>query len=781
MTNDYSQLARENDQLRAELQRLQACTAESRQSECRLRSMFDNIHDVYFQIDIQGTVQAISPSIEFILKYRPEDLIGKPVQSLFVDPSQLVRLMEMLRKESHLRDYEVEVRDREGRPIYGSVTAALVCEEEGQPGVVFGVLRDINQRKQAEIALVESERSLYTLLSNLPGVAYRCRNDADWTMEFLSHGCKELTGYSPGDLLYNNRVSYESLIHSDDRQLVREAVEEGVAGKQPFRVTYRIICRDGAEKIVCDRGQLVRDAEGKVVALEGFIQDVTEEKQACALNARLAAAVEHASETIVITDPEGRIDYVNPAFERTTGYSREEVVGRDVCMLASEECDAESSQKMWTALRNGQPWQGYFTNRRKDGSCYREEAAIAPVKDESGRITNYVAVKRDISQEADLEGQLRQSQKMEAVGRLAGGVAHDFNNMLMVIRNYTEFAREDLPADSPVQQDLAEVMRASESAADLTRQLLAFSRRQIMSPRVLDLNELVYGMEKMFRRVIRENIRTVIQPGLEPLWVNVDPGQMEQVLMKLVINASEAMPDGGGLTVAVRTVELGGAGQPRVEELDPGDYVEISVRDTGTGMSEEVSRRVFEPFYTTKELGRGSGLGLSTVYGIVRQMHGSIVVSSELGAGTTFRVYLPRHGEEPRKVSPASEADLAGCETILIVEDQPAVRAATSRILERFGYKILNAEDGQRALELSRDYGQNIDLLVSDVVMPGMDGYAVAARMRQARPELKVILISGHSDEEIFRRGKTTAREHFLQKPFSIQVLARKVRDVLDE
>ena len=392
-------------------------------------------------------------------------------------------------------------------------------------------------------------------------------------------------------------------------------------------------------------------------------------------------------------------------------------------------------------------------------------------------------IARDVTERKKLEQQLRQAQKMEAIGLLAGGVAHDFNNLLTVIIGYSDLTIGRLRDDDPLQLNLEEIRKACNFAASLTRQLLAFSRKQILQPRVLDLNSVVAEMGRMLRRLIGEDVelRTVLTPDLGN--IRADPGQIEQVLLNLAINARDAMPVGGKLTIETQAVSFNEELADQPFAVSAGSYIKLLVTDTGIGMDEETVARIFEPFFTTKEAGRGTGLGLSTVYGIIKQSGGCILVHSELGRGTTFAVYLPQvdAGSEEYKLSTANQGHLQGSKTILLVEDDGTVRRTVSKILETYGYQVLEARNGGSALLLCEQYKKPIDLLLTDVVMPEMSGRELADRLASQHPEMKVLYMSGYTDDVIVHHGVLNEGIAFIQKPFAVDVLARKIREVLGD
>ena len=496
----------------------------------------------------------------------------------------------------------------------------------------------------------------------------------------------------------------------------------------------------------------------------------------------MIAVVEQAAEPIVITKTDATIIYVNRAFEQQTGYSREEVLGKRPSVLQSGKHDRAFYEKMWGTLLKGEPWTGVLVNRRKDGTLYQEETVISPIRDADGRLVNFVAIKLDVTREKELEAQLRQSQKMEAVGRLAGGVAHDFNNMLTVITGYSEFLLKRLSASDPIRSELEAIRQAGERAAGLTRQLLAFSRKQILAPQVLNVNRVVSETDKMLRRLIGEDIELVaiLAPDLGN--VKADPGQIEQVVMNLAVNARDAMPEGGRLTIETANVDLSEEYAREHIDASPGPHVMLAVSDTGVGMDEETRSHIFEPFFTTKEMGKGTGLGLSTVHGIVKQSDGSIDVESLPERGTTFKIFLPRI-EETAEASAAKsgpDRELSGTETVLLVEDDPGVRAFGVRVLRERGYTVIEARGGAEALSLAGRHAGPIHLVVSDVVMPGMSGRDMAERLAVQRPGTKILYMSGYTDDAISRHGVLDPGTAFLQKPFTPDALVRTARSVLD-
>jgi two-component system cell cycle sensor histidine kinase/response regulator CckA len=496
---------------------------------------------------------------------------------------------------------------------------------------------------------------------------------------------------------------------------------------------------------------------------------------------KLWSAVDQAAELIAITDYSGIVEYANPAFEKLTGYSRDELVGHNLRMLKSEEESPETYQQMWETIIAGNIFRGIVVNRKKNGDSFIVEKTIAPVRDDTGKTTHFVSCDRDITERRRLELQLQQAQKMDAIGRLAGGIAHDFNNLLMIVSAYAELMLDSLATEHPLRRNVQQILTASRRAADLTRQLLAFSRKQMQALQVLDLNPVIQEIGKMLPRLIGEDIQLAFTPGANLDKVKADPVQIEQIVMNLAANARDAMPDGGKLTIETANIELDEHYVQKHSIVPPGNYVLLAVTDTGQGIAPLHLTHIFEPFYTTKAEGKGTGLGLATVYGIVKQNGGFIWVYSEPGLGSTFKIYLPRAAQQTANLRPTHVAEDAppGSETLLLVEDEDAVRQSTCEFLALNGYTVLEARNGEEALRVARDFSGVIDLMITDVVMPLMGGAQVAKQLTAERRGIRVLFVSGYAESTVLRQGAIDLVGHFLQKPFTLKTLARKIREVL--
>lgn len=732
-----------------------------------------------YVLDRERRVLLWNPAAERIFGWTAEEVLGVPLP--IVPDSERTSFEEMHRRALAALPaaaHEVQRVRKDGTVAQVNVSMApLTCADEVSEILV--VVVDITELMAAESALRESERRFGQLAENIPQLFWMTSADRQ-EIVYVSHAYETVWGRSR-ESLFEQPGQWLQAVHPEDRERVAAALPKRTEGT--YDEEYRVIRPDGEVRWVRDRAFPISDDRGEVYRVAGIAEDVTEHRRRGEEILLLAAATDQSGEGVIITDAAGTIEYVNPAFEQITGYARSEVLGKNPRILNSGKQDADFYRRMWTTLRDGKPWHARFVNRRKDGTLYTQDSVITPVCSGDREITHFVAVLRDVTHEIALEQQVRESQKMEAVGRLAGGIAHDFNNVLTIVTGRTQLILDDLEVSYPSKEDLEEVLQAAGRAQKLTRQLLAFSRKQVIEPRVLELGEVIRAAEKLLRRLIGEDVELDVVLGADLGRVKADPTQIDQVLVNLAVNARDAMPEGGALTILAEDVDLGeGRTYGLVECPCPGPYVRIRVADTGTGMDEGTQERLFEPFFTTKPVGTGTGLGLSTVYGIVKQSGGYIRVDTELGAGTTFEIYLPRieSGADHARNELSEPGKLAGSEVVLVVEDQPGVRSVVRSALERAGYGVLEAENGEAALAIFGREGKGIDLVITDVVMPRMGGRILAERLRERRPGIPILFMSGYTADDFTHQSIREDGVHLLEKPFDARVLQKKVREVLD-
>jgi PAS domain S-box-containing protein len=700
-------------------------------------------------------------------------------------------LIAMDRHARTWSEHDVTVLSNLAACVASEIQLRLEIERHAETARMFENMIEGHERTEAELR--ESRRVLTTLIGNLPGMAYRCRNDESWTVDVVSEGVVALTGYRPEDLMGNRVVAYADLIHPDDRDWVWSRTQAALEARSAFGYVYRIHHRDGSVRWVQEKGRGVYSDAGELLALEGFIADVTEQRIAEAAlresEERYRILLRHYPEGVVILfDHELRLLVADGQALVDSGIDPQSLVGRTLQELVSPDRVGELESHYRAALSGD---ERAFVLAHEDR---RFECLTVPVRNAAGEVIAGMHISHDVTKQtladaerARLEEQLRHSQKMDAIGRLAGGVAHDFNNLLTVIKASADFLSEDFTRDDPRHQDSEQIRSAADRAAGLTRQLLAFSRKQILNPRPLALDDVVMGMKPMLSRLIGEDLHIITSLESDPALVMADPGQMEQVLMNLVLNARDAMPHGGIVTIVTSRMqhehEVVPSGTSRKsQEVQAGEYVLLEVADTGHGIAPEFQERIFEPFFSTKDAGRGTGLGLATVYGIVRQSGGHIAVQSEIGKGSTFRVFLPRtaEGAVAADVTTTELPPPRGSETIMLVEDEEALRALCVRILSRNGYHVLQARSGADALRVMEGYTATIHLVVTDVVMPELGGRELAAVLQAERPGLPILYMSGYTDDEVLRRGVLVSETAFLQKPFSASELLRSVRSLLD-
>ncbi len=629
---------------------------------------------------------------------------------------------------------------------------------------------------QINKALQESEEK-YRILSeqSLTGV-YLIQEDK---LVYANPKLAKIFGYHSPRLLLNKNIA--DLLPEQSSHEIKKIITYLLEGKATeLKYEFKAKKKDGSFIDVETFGKRIH-YNGKPAVL-GVILDITERKKNIRTIQKLSKAIEQSPVATVITDTNGTIEYVNPAFTEITGYTYEEVIGQNPRILKSGEMPDELYKDLWGTITKGKVWKGEMINRRKDGALIWEYLIISPLFNERGEITHFLASKENITEKKKLENDLLQKQKMEAIGRLAGGIAHDFNNMLTVINGYSQLILHKMPKDDPLYKKIEQIYQAGERAKNLTSQLLTFSRKQIRQPDIINLNTLIHDMEKMLTRLIGEDVQIITQSD-EDLWaIESDRSQLEQILLNLAINARQAMPEGGQLFISTKNIVLDESFAATHPGAKTGKHVLLEITDTGRGMDEETQKHIFEPFFTTKPTGQGTGLGLATVYGIVKQNDGYIEVKSHLNQGTSFSIYFPaaEAGFQPKKTREEKSDDIGGSETIFLVEDDPSVRELTSKSLNYFGYKVAIATNGREALEMVKNDSFRFDLLITDVVMPEISGRKLVDLIKAKHPTLKVLFMSGYTEDQISEKGVQNKEINFIQKPFSPLELAKKVRQILD-
>jgi two-component system, cell cycle sensor histidine kinase and response regulator CckA len=767
---------------------------------------------------LDGRLLSVSPTGAKTLGYEPQEMVGRHMQDFLAEDvrDQLPAYLDHIRQQGTASGL-MRVMTKSGDERI--LAYSNICRQEtGEPAYVLGHATDITELKKAEQQLRVAEQRFRSLLQCSSDVVTIAQ--ADGNIKYVSPAVQRALGYSPERVIGRNVFDY---VHPEDLTLAR-ATFDATLQKPGYAIPVEVRLRNVhgayirfdvtsnnllhtpgvggvviAARDLSGRELAERESEKEKEELEKrdrqrsvelaatnrmLVAEISEREQAeKALResqSLLQATLESTADGILVVDMQGKIVSINRRFVDMWGIPEHALNRRSDAealefVVSQLKSPAEFRSKVNLLYKNSEQSSDDVLEF-KDGRVFERYSQPQKIAGQTiGRVWSF----RDVTERKRLEEHLRQAQKMEAIGRLAGGIAHDFNNLLMVIMGHCKELKSCHEDDTPsARHSKEQIFAAAERAASLTKQLLAFSRRQVLAPRVLDVNLILTELSTMLRRLIGEDIELLITPSESPAYVRADPAQLDQVIVNLVVNARDAMPKGGRLTLTAQSVELRQGRREGTASVPPGNYVLVTVADVGIGMSQETLSRIFEPFFTTKELGQGTGLGLATAYGIVRQSHGYILVESELGRGTTFEIYLPRLEAltvetTTRHLLPES---YCGSETILLVEDEEGIRILTKAFLEQQGYTVLEAGNGLDALSFAKDYPQPIHLLLTDVVMPGIRGTELAERLLKYQPTTQILYVSGYSEEEIADPAAA-----FLQKPFPMEELGAKIRQVLDK
>jgi len=894
-----------------------ADTTERKQAETELRQSEEKFAKVFHfapalitlsNVD-DGTYLDVNDKFCEVSGFSRAESLGKTSVDLgWISPEDRIRLIEELQAHGSIRGMDLNLLTKDKRQIHCIYNGELIQTKDRQ--LLLSIALDITERKKIEETLRERERVWATLINNLPGFVYRCANDRDWTMEYISHGCLEVTGYAPDDFIGNNNLAYNDIVHPDYSEPLWEKWQKLLINKGVFEEEYPIIAKGGEARWVWERGRGIFSKDGQLLFLEGFISDITERKrseetvqrsekfleqvlenipnmifvkeaenlrfvrfnragedllgysrqallgkndydffppaQAGFFTAKdravltdgklldipeeeietklkgkrilhtkkipiidadgtaqfllgisediterkqfeesqklLSTAIAQSAEAVIITDAKGIIQYVNPAQEILSGYSSDELIGQTPNVLNSDFHHGNFYEQIWDTIGVGKAWSGRFVNKKKDGTEYHEDATISPIYDHSRNLTNFVAVKHDVTKQVTLQEQLLQAQKMEAIGTLAGGFAHDFNNKLQVIAGYVDLILFDKDLPETLKQELGIIKQTVDSSAELVEGMMVFSRKTPVNVQAIELNKLVAQIRSMLIRTIPKMIEIDLLLA-DDLWaIKAAPNQIEQILMNLAVNARDAMPDGGKLTIETNNIVLDEEYCSFDPLVKPGRYVLIEVSDTGTGMNKETASHIFEPFFTTKKEGKGTGLGLAVVYGIVEQHGARIVCDSAPSVGTTFRIYFPAieevHEEEyfENKEPPRGQG-----ETILLVDDEPNLVVIVSRQLLSANYRVIKASNGNEALNLYEKHREKIRLVILDLLMPGMGGKQCLEALRKLDPNVRVLVASGAMNSAIEADLKEIGARGLIAKPFETPQFLEKIRKIIDE
>jgi PAS domain S-box-containing protein len=815
LPDDVSRLTAERD---AALRRADELNAELKQLSQRFAILFDSIRDYGFILtDPEGTITGWNRGAEQIFGYTEPEILGKKSHRLFSEEDlrdgKPEEELETARREGRAADDRWHLR-KDGSAFWASGYVRPIWTEDGQLLGYAKITRELTESKRYQEQLELANRRIIDVLESMTDSFTAM--DRDFRMTYVNARAAQYMQKDPQDVIGRSHWElWPETVGTDIERKYRQVMDERV----PTHFEYYVPDASGGPK--CLEIHVHPSAEGIGV----FFRDITARKRAVeairASEERFRSAFASAAIGMALTDLDGHILQVNQAYSQLTGYTLEELQsltyktlthpddlqanGRYLEKLLRGEAENVVFEKRYICKQSKVVWVRISASLRRDEQGKpveilglvediterkkAEEALAQLTRDLEARVHQRTAeleaanraLREEMDRRSHIELALVESRKTEAIGRLAGGVAHDFNNLITGIRGIVEDLREQI-SSGPQHEDLTEVLKACQKAQAVTTQLLAFGRRQVVAPRVINLNHLVTDSEEFFRRLLREDIelRTTLDPGLAS--VRADQAQMEQTLHNLILNARDALPHGGRIEIATKNVELDENYSARRPDVKPGPYVMLEVSDTGQGMNPSTLERIFEPFFTTKGLGKGSGLGLPTVYGIVKQAGGDIAVTTEEGKGSRFKIYLPRVEEmaQNERRSPTRGTGPSGSETVLVVEDEEIVRRVATNALRKRGYNVLEASNGAAALKLLDEWQGTVDLLLTDIVMPGMNGRDLAHQVTGRRPETAVLFMSGHPHDIIAKRGAIDPNIAFIEKSFSSEMLTRKVREVLD-
>ncbi len=755
-----------------------------RKSEGKYRSLVEVSTDAIISHNEERKIIQWNKAASNIFGYSKEEVLGEPFDIIIPEQhkrSYVEDIKDFITEagENKLigKTNELEAVRKDGSVV--PVELSLSAVKQDRSWIFTAIVRDITKRKRAEDILHKSEKQYRRLVETINeglGVI-----NEETSLTYANNKFCDMWGYSLEEIVGRPLTEF---LDDEDLGIFNKQMEILKKGKKsPYEIKWTV--KDGRKLQTILSPQIIFDSDGNIEGYLAVLTDITKrvraEKRLKASEERYRDLFENANDLIYSVAPDGRLLYANRAWQETLGYNEEEITGLSLIDIIHPDSRTHCMEIFRRLISGEKVDRIEVMIVARDGKKITVEGS-ANCRFVKGKPVSTQGIFSNITEYKLLEEQLRLSQKLEAVGRLAGGVAHDFNNMLTVINGYSEYLMSMLKKSDSTYKILEEIIQAGKRAASLTHQLLAFSRKQILQPQVLDLNTVVANIEKMLRRLIGEDIDLTLIPNPAQGSVKIDPTQIDQIIMNLAINARDAMPEGGKLTIETANIELDEVYAKEHVAVKPGPYIILTVSDSGIGMDSETQSHIFEPFFTTKEECKGTGLGLSTVYGIVKQSGGNIWVYSEPGQGTTFKIYLPRVVEAVESVQgvEAPAETLQGKEIILLVEDEEMVRDLARLALVKNGYTVLEAPDGVEALNICKQHQGPIHLMITDVVMPRMGGRKAAERLAPSHPDMKVLYISGYTDNAIVHHGVLGPETHFLQKPFTPAILLRKVREVLE-
>ncbi|MHB8202773.1 MAG: PAS domain S-box protein [Desulfomonilaceae bacterium] len=746
-----------------------------RESEQKYRAVVDGAHEGIL-VAQDGKICFVNPRVCEMVGFEVVELLDRPfTEFIHPDDRDLVPQSHYrrLKGEKFQNRYSLRLIVKDGTERCFDIDSRLISWGGEPASVVF--LTDITEQIRMEYELKNSEELYHSLVENSFDGVFLQKGPK---IAFANSRLYEMLGYSKDELV---GMDHWAVYHRDDREIIpRRSLARMRKEQVPNRYEARLLRKDGTSfhAEISAREVTVKGLPG----LQVWVRDITKQRRSEKVQRRLAAAVEQAAESIIVTDTNGNIEYVNPAFESITGYTRDEAIGKTPEILSSGTHDQKFYKDLWDVIARGDVWRGEFVNRRKDGTLYQEDCVISPVRDSLGKLVNFVSIGRDKTLEIELRKQLFWAQKMEAIGTLTGGIAHDFNNLLQVVLGYSELMLQRKKGNETDYTQLLHIHEAGKRGVDLIQRLLTFSRKIEPNLRPVNLNQQVIEIEGLLSRTIPRNIKIDLHLGADLELIRADPSQIGQIIMNLGVNARDAMPEGGTLSVITANDQLDQDFCRRHLGAKPGRYVSLTVSDTGYGMDQEIQLHIFEPFFTTKEVGKGTGLGLATVYGIVKLHDGYIICYSEPEHGTTFKICFPAISFKREPQTKVEETLLrGGSETILLIDDDTSVRDWGTEILSSVGYKVLTATNGKEALEIYQRERERISLVILDLIMPEMGGKQFLTEILGINTKGNVLVVSGFPVDKQANSMLAAGAKAFVQKPFNAKQLLDKIRQILDE
>ncbi len=748
----------------------------------RMRGVLETASDAIITINERGVIELVNPSTEHLFGYTAGEMLGNNIRMLMTHEDRA-------QHDNHLQRYldtgesriigttrQLQARRKDGSvfPIRLRVSEVRLADRR----IFTGFIQDITSEEQARLALEASEKRFSAVARATTDVIWELNPDTGEM--WWSEGLEQAFGYAPEET--DNHAGWVvERIHPEDRERVVASLETAFKQQIEWQENYRFLHKDGHYADVIDNAYVITDDHGRPNRVVGGMKDITLQRQSQHKLVEQARLLDKAHDAIFITDMEGLVTYWNRGAERIYGWKTESMLGASVADRLYPD------QRIWEQtmqqLLQDDVCEGQIKHQRADGRHRQMQSHLTLVRDDDNRPVSILAINADVSEKLELEEQLQTAQRMESIGQLTGGVAHDFNNLLTVILGNAELLSDALDSNQNLKPLADMVQAAAHRGASLTQQMLAFARRQALEPQTVDVSRLVRAMRPILKRSLPENIEIEIRASPNPWPARIDPTQLESALLNLVLNARDTMHQGGQLSISVQNRVIDDEYARLHTGLQPGEYLVLSVTDSGHGIQPEHMDSLFEPFFTTKETGKGTGLGLAMVYGFIKQSNGHISVNSEVGLGTTMRLYLPRavNSDKPAQRSRETSGKPTGTERILLVEDDPMVREHVSHLVRQLGYQVSTDGDGDEALELARNSPTPFDLLFTDVIMPGqLRGPELAREIRKTQPDIRVLFTSGYPEDAISTKTEQDEDFHLLQKPYQKAELAQQLREALD-